>query len=468
MNYIISGDSLQELKKLPDNSIDSVVTDPPYHLTSITKRFGKKDAAPASTNNNDGSFARLSKGFMGKEWDGVDENGVGIANNVELWEEVLRVLKPGGHMLAFSGTRTYHRMVVAIEDAGFEIRDMINWTYGSGFPKNHDIGKAIDKKLGNERTVVGEGMHSNIHSFADADKYTGTDFKPVITKGNTKWEGFGTALKPSHEPIVLARKPVEGTIADNVLTYGTGAINIDDSRIPANWEEERPASWFNSGKSKSGEATYGGNLQTLTDSTLGERLHDNGRYPANTILSTDPEVAALFPDSKGAGPSLPKVKVTGYGTQIGQGTYEYESGERIPFNAGEGSAARFFQQIEYDPIIYQAKAGKKERNKGLDHLPDRPSEHNSGGIGRKVSVEKRLDKEGQNAPTMKNTHPTVKPIKLMEYLVKMITPPGGVVLDPFAGSGTTLIAAKTQGFNYIGIELTPEYVEIAEARLKAY
>ncbi len=432
MNYIISGDSLQELKKLPDNSIDSVVTDPPYHLTSITKRFGKKDAAPASTNNNDGSFARLSKGFMGKEWDGVDENGVGIANNVELWEEVLRVLKPGGHMLAFSGTRTYHRMVSAIEDAGFEIRDMINYTYGSGFPKNHDVAKAIHKKSGYKGKVIGTevvdvGMQSGSMHANRETKLAEREIKELSPEAK-KWQGFGTALKPSHEPIVLARKPVEGTIADNVLTYGTGAINIDDSRIPANWEEERPASWFNSDKSKSGEATYGGNLQTLTDSTLGERLHDNGRYPANTILSTDPEVAALFPDS----------------------------------------TSRYFQQIEYAPIIYQAKAGKKERNKGLDHLPNRPSEHNSGGIGRKVSVEKRLDKEGQNAPTMKNTHPTVKPIKLMEYLVKMITPPGGVVLDPFAGSGTTLIAAKTQGFNYIGIELTPEYVEIAEARLKAY
>jgi site-specific DNA-methyltransferase (adenine-specific) len=428
MNYIINGDSLQELKKLPDNSIDSVVTDPPYHLTSITKRFGKKDAAPASTNNNDGSFARLSKGFMGKEWDGVDENGVGIANNVELWEEVLRVLKPGGHMLAFSGTRTYHRMVSAIEDAGFEIRDMINYTYGSGFPKNHNIGKAIDKKLGNERTVVGEGMHSNIHSFADADKYTGTDFKPVITKGNTKWEGFGTALKPSHVPIVLARKPVEGTIADNVLIYGTGAINIDGSRVDTNGEKLDVGG---RGKHNRGEG-YG--FQPMGDYEIPE---GQGRYPANTILAADEEVAALFPDN----------------------------------------TSRYFQQIEYDPIIYQAKAGKKERNKGLEEFAAQSDNSKGNGLNRvcefcgapqlKPELCQCEVKSWVVKPT-KNTHPTVKPIKLMEYLVKLITPPGGVVLDPFAGSGTTLIAAKTQGFNYIGIELTPEYVEIAEARLKAY
>lgn len=375
MNYIINGDSLQELKKLPDNSIDSVVTDPPYHLTSITKRFGKKDAAPASTNNNDGSFARLSKGFMGKEWDGVDENGIGIANNVELWEQVLRVLKPGGHMLAFSGTRTYHRMVSAIEDAGFEIRDMINWTYGSGFPKNHDVGKKVEQ-----------------------------------------YKGFGTALKPSHEPIVLARKPVEGTIAENVLTYGTGAINIDGSRIDTNGEKLDVGG---RGKHNRGKG-YG--FQPMGDYEIPE---GQGRYPANTILTADEEVAALFPND----------------------------------------TSRYFQQIECDPIIYQAKAGKKERNKGLEEFPEKTKVFN-GQSGR--SSEEIKDVEKRFTTITKNTHPTVKPIKLMEYLVKLITPPNGVVLDPFAGSGTTLIAAKTQGFNYIGIELTPEYVEIAEARLRAY
>jgi site-specific DNA-methyltransferase (adenine-specific) len=353
---------------------------------------------------------------MGKEWDGVDENGVGIANNVELWEEVLRVLKPGGHMLAFSGTRTYHRMVSAIEDAGFEIRDMINYTYGSGFPKNHDISKAIEKKKG-VKPIGKKPAYGAIASRELIDERGWNNINNALIMPETQteeakqWKGFGTALKPSHEPIVLARKPVEGTIADNVLTYGTGAINIDGSRVDTNGEKLDVGG---RGKHNRGEG-YG--FQPMGDYEIPE---GQGRYPANTILAADEEVAALFPNDN----------------------------------------SRYFQQIEYDPIIYQAKAGKKERNKGLDDF--QPQAVNDG-------REKDIDNPYQRGTTpRKNTHPTVKPIKLMEYLVKLITPPGGVVLDPFAGSGTTLIAAKTQGFNYIGIELTPEYVEIAEARLKAY
>jgi DNA modification methylase len=382
MNYIINGDSLQELKKLPDNIIDSVVTDPPYEL-----------------------------GFMGKSWDNT-----GIANNVKLWEEVLRVLKPGGHMLAFSGTRTYHRMVSAIEDAGFEIRDMINYTYGSGFPKNHDISKAIEKKKGvkpiGKKPAYGAIANRELIDERGWNNINNALIMPETQTEETKqWQGFGTALKPSHEPIVLARKPVEGTIADNVLTYGTGAINIDGSRVDTNGEKLDVGG---RGKHNRGEG-YG--FQPMGDYEIPE---GQGRYPANTILAADEEVTALFPND----------------------------------------TSRYFQQIEYNPIIYQAKASKKERNKGLDDFE--PQAVNDG-------REKDIDNPYQRGTTpRKNTHPTVKPIKLMEYLVKLITPPGGVVLDMFAGSGTTLIAAKTQGFNYIGIELTPEYVEIAEARLKSY
>jgi DNA modification methylase len=382
MNYIINGDSLQELKKLPDNIIDSVVTDPPYEL-----------------------------GFMGKSWDNT-----GIANNVKLWEEVLRVLKPGGHMLAFSGTRTYHRMVSAIEDAGFEIRDMINYTYGSGFPKNHDISKAIEKKKGvkpiGKKPAYGAIANRELIDERGWNNINNALIMPETQTEETKqWQGFGTALKPSHEPIVLARKPVEGTIADNVLTYGTGAINIDGSRVDTNGEKLDVGG---RGKHNRGEG-YG--FQPMGDYEIPE---GQGRYPANTILAADEEVTALFPND----------------------------------------TSRYFQQIEYNPIIYQAKASKKERNKGLDNFE--PQAVNDG-------REKDIDNPYQRGTTpRKNTHPTVKPIKLMEYLVKLITPPGGVVLDMFAGSGTTLIAAKTQGFNYIGIELTPEYVEIAEARLKSY
>jgi site-specific DNA-methyltransferase (adenine-specific) len=415
MNYIINGDSLQELKKLPDNSIDSVVTDPPYEL-----------------------------GFMGKSWDNT-----GIANNVELWEEVLRVLKPGGHMLAFSGTRTYHRMVSAIEDAGFEIRDMINWTYGSGFPKNHDISKAIEKKKG-VKPIGKKPAYGAIANRELIDKRGWNNINNALIMPETQteeakqWQGFGTALKPSHEPIVLARKPVEGTIAENVLTYGTGALNIDDSRIDTNGEKLDVGG---RGKHNRGEG-YG--FQPMGDYKIPE---GQGRYPANTILAADEEVTALFPNSKAG-------SYKGEGSKSG-GIWQESTGKPAGREYGdEGSAARFFQQIEYDPIIYQAKASKKERNKGLDDFE--PQAVNDG-------REKDIDNPYQRGTTpRKNTHPTVKPIKLMEYLVKLITPPGGVVLDPFAGSGTTLIAAKTQGFNYIGIELTPEYVEIAEARLKVY
>jgi site-specific DNA-methyltransferase (adenine-specific) len=366
-------------------------------------------------------------------------------------------------------------MVSAIEDAGFEIRDMINYTYGSGFPKNHDIGKAIEAKLktgksnsrslrkveqdGNGEPYELKGRNNGI--MGEERTYERKTFTPDTDEAK-QWQGFGTALKPSHEPIVLARKPVEGTIADNVLTYGTGAINIDGSRVPYE-DTPNPATNPKYRQENDYKVPVGGQeSEGAVKFTSGKNgINTEGRYPANTILAADEEVTALFPNSK----SSPN-KWEGENNANIYG--KYKKGIRQSTYGDEGSAARFFQQIEYDPIIYQAKASKKERNKGLDHLPDQPSEHNSGGIGRKVSVEKRLDKEGQNAPTMKNTHPTVKPIKLMEYLVKLITPPGGVVLDPFAGSGTTLIAAKTQGFNYIGIELTPEYVEIAEARLKAY
>ena len=226
---LLNGDCLEEMQKLIDDGtqVDSVVTDPPYHLTSITERFGKEGSAPAQY-GTDGAFARASKGFMGKEWDGGD-----IAFRKETWELALKLLKPGGHLLAFSGSRTYHRMAVAIEDAGFEIRDQIMWIYGSGFPKSLNIGKAVDKKLGNERVTVGERTR-NVKPFDDDNGWNSnnTTGNYIYTKGNTQYEGWGTALKPAHEPIVLARKPIsEKSITDNVLKHETGGINIDGCRV---------------------------------------------------------------------------------------------------------------------------------------------------------------------------------------------------------------------------------------------
>ena len=412
------GDCLEVLKTIPDNSIDSVVTDPPYHLTSIVKRFGKEGSAPAQF-GKDGAYSRASKGFMGKEWDGGD-----IAFRTDVWSECLRVLKPGGHLLAFSHSRTYHRMAVAIEDSGFDIRDQIMWIYGSGFPKSHNIGKAIDKIQGNEREVVGDNPnHRTTSGLLELGFQDGRE-SSTITKGNSDWEGWGTALKPAHEPIVMARKPLsEKSIAENVIKWGTGGINIDGCRIPANWEDERPPSWFNSGKSKSGEPTYGGNLKTLTDSTLGERLNDGGRFPANIIL--DEEAGKVLDEQSGERGNGWKKN---YGKEDYEGLQYSSSTQQCVFGGGysgkntysdKGGASRFF---------YCPKTSKKEKGD-------------------------------------ENNHPTVKPIKLMEYLIKLVTPKGGVVMDCFMGSGSTGVAARNLGFKFIGIEREQEYMDIAKQRI---
>ena len=412
------GDCLEVLKTIPDNSIDSVVTDPPYHLTSIVKRFGKEGSAPAQF-GKDGAYSRASKGFMGKEWDGGD-----IAFRTDVWSECLRVLKPGGHLLAFSHSRTYHRMAVAIEDSGFDIRDQIMWIYGSGFPKSHNIGKAIDKIQGNEREVVGDNPnHRTTSGLLELGFQDGRE-SSTITKGNSDWEGWGTALKPAHEPIVMARKPLsEKSIAENVIKWGTGGINIDECRIPANWEDERPPSWFNSGKSKSGEPTYGGNLKTLTDSTLGERLNDWGRFPANIIL--DEEAGKVLDEQSGERGNGWKKN---YGKEDYEGLQYSSSTQQCVFGGGysgkntysdKGGASRFF---------YCPKTSKKEKGD-------------------------------------ENNHPTVKPLKLMEYLIKLVTPKGGVVMDCFMGSGSTGVAARNLGFKFIGIEREQEYMDIAKQRI---
>ena len=331
------GDCLEVLKTIPNNSIDAVITDPPYHLTSIVKRFGKEGSAPAQF-GTDGAYARASKGFMGKEWDGGD-----IAFRTDVWLECFRVLKPGGHLLSFSHSRTYHRMGVAIEDAGFEIRDQIMWIYASGFPKSLNVGKKI------------EG-----------------------------YEGWGTALKPSHEPIVLARKPLsEKTIVENVIKHGTGGINIDGSRIGFRDEADKQ-----SAKPGSLNATGEHSMFGLKS---GNELNDAGRFPANIIL--DEEAGKLLDEQSGISTS---------------GKYK-------------GGASRFF---------YCPKTSKKDRNEGVI-----------------------------------NTHPTVKPTDLMRYLINLITPKGGTILDPFMGSGSTGKAAVRCNVDFIGIEKETEYMEVAKIRI---
>ena len=316
---------------MPDNSVDSVVTDPPYGLS-----------------------------FMGKKWD-YD------VPNTEIWAECLRVLKPGGHLLAFAGTRTQHRMAVRIEDAGFEIRDMIAWVYGSGFPKSRNL---------------------------DGD-----------------WKGWGTALKPALEPITVARKPLIGTVAANVLAHGTGAINVDGCRVGTD-----TVGW--GGKGRNGEsATAGasrGGTQGGYNYNNGEARPANGRWPANLIHDGSEEVISLME-----------------------------------------SPARFF---------YCAKASKRDRDEGLNDMPTVTADPYGQHRGRRMeNNDARFD--GKPAAQGKNNHPTVKPTELMRYLCRLVTPPGGIVLDPFMGSGSTGKAAVLENFDFIGIELNPEYFAIAEKRV---
>ena len=364
------GDCYEVMKSMPDNSVDSIVTDPPYEL-----------------------------GFMGKSWDST-----GIAYSAEMWAEALRVLKSGGHLLAFSGSRTYHRMAVAIEDAGFQIRDQIMWVYGSGFPKSHNL--------------------------------------------KDDWQGWGTALKPAHEPIVLARKPFTGTVAQNVLAHGTGALNIDASRISIAEGDEPSAG--------SRTATFGTQETISGGDGSGGWQPASGRFPANFIHDGSDEVLALFPQTtSGGGNKATKNADTFLGTGFG-------GSDNSEWKPNSGSAARFF---------YCAKANKRDRNEGLDGFEAKQT-LGGGGLTAEIKEDGSYDtasaggKYGSVKAVSQNYHPTVKPTALMRYLVRLITPPNGTVLDPFLGSGSTGKACMYEGFNFVGIEMTEEYLPIAQARIE--
>jgi len=389
------------MKKLPDNSVDSIVTDPPYGLK-----------------------------FMGKKWDYE-------IPSVEIWQEAIRVLKPGGHLLSFGGSRTYHRMAVAIEDAGFEIRDQIMWVYGSGFPKSLNIGKSVDKLQGNEREeqderggAIQKGSVAWSGNDRSGGKGSGFKEKFVDTKGSSPYEGWGTALKPSHEPICMARKPLsESTIAENVLKWGTGGINIDGSRVEVDdSEKESFAKEWDREQSQSAEKGGVAMNKGLMARDLNE-FRPQGRFPANFIHDGSDEVVGLFPDSKSvqgknvSRKELPNIAMSGK---------NYERFNEVEGYTDSGSASRFFKTCPYEEgegasFTYQAKASKRDRDG--------------------------------------STHPTMKPTKLMQYLVRMFTPKGGICLDPFMGSGSTGKACKIEGFDFIGIELDAEYCKIAEARM---
>ena len=437
---IIQGDCLEQMKKLEDNSVDAIVTDPPYGIGFMGKTWDKYDPTV-----NKGSF-KVGTGTHPQGYVAIDRNAF-YDFSFKWAVECLRVLKPGGYLLSFGGTRTYHRMASAIEDAGFEIRDMIEWVYGSGFPKSLNIGKAVDKIQGNEREVVGSEQKAKptFHSQNVGGEITEID-NIELTKGTSEWEGWGTALKPAHEPICMARKPLaEKTVAENCLKWGTGGINIDESRVEGTQE-------YLDGKGNPTQKQSGDVYGFAKYDKLHTRAEPNtqGRFPANLIHDNSKEVRECFPESKSQG-HWSKTKTTGFG-KFGNGSSEYLGvGEK---DKEGGNASRFFKSI-----IYTAKASKSERNKGLENF-----EKKKVNDGRDTPIDNAFQR-GETKRT--NTHPTVKPIALMEYLIKMVTRESQIVLDPFTGSGTTLIAAKKLGRKYIGIELEPEYVKIAEARLNS-
>ena len=422
---IACGDCLEIMAFLPDNSIDSIVTDPPYGL-----------------------------GFLGKHWD----HGV---PGVDFWTEMLRVLKPGGHLLSFGGSRTYHRMASAVEDAGFEIRDQIMWLYSSGFPKSLDVGKAIDKAAGAEREVVGvgtSGQTAGMQGLGPSGIKGGEyDITAPSTPDALRWDGWGTALKPAHEPIVMARKPLIGTVAANVLAHGTGALNIDGCRVG---DEVLP-------EIAAGQAKLGTFVRH--NMVTPERV---GRWPANVIHDGGDEVLGAFPQAPGqqgkssdTAPSSKTSNVYGAMKRTGEASQDdaNEGGVGFKMKPGarrldSGSAARFF---------YCAKASKADRDGGMEDAPDRVLAMSNQAKAELARGNMHEGNSGFNtAKVRKNNHPTVKPTDLMRYLCRLITPPSGIVLDPFMGSGSTGKAAVREGFQFLGIEREAEYFEIAKARVK--
>jgi site-specific DNA-methyltransferase (adenine-specific) len=398
---------------------------------------------------------------MGKSWDNS-----GIAYSVELWQQCLRVLKPGGHLLAFGGTRTWHRLAVAIEDAGFEIRDNIAWLYGSGFPKSHNISKAIDKAAGAEREMISRNPNSRENATKENTLYESgtvgkTDFITAPATDDAKaWEGWGTALKPAHEPIVVARKPLIGTVAENVLKHGVGGLNIDATRIGFTSETDIAEYDFNNNGQNRSTKEAGESLEVHEGGwkvQKGEKTIPVGRWPANIIL--DEHTAELLDEQSGnVKGAVGMKKHTNFTFDVGE-----HEGQRFTQGKSDiGGASRFF---------YVAKASKRDRNEGLDQLPEIQT---IGGGGTNAELDEngylRTDSAGGKYGSIKavkqNFHPTVKPTALMQYLIRLVTPNNGVVLDPFAGSGSTGKAAILENKRFIGIELTAEYLPIIEGRLQ--
>jgi DNA modification methylase/transcriptional regulator with XRE-family HTH domain len=492
-----NGDCRIALRDLSDSSVDSVVCDPPYEL-----------------------------GFMGKGWDRS-----GIAYDVSVWSECLRVLKPGSHLLAFGGSRTYHRLACAIEDAGFEIRDQIMWIYGSGFPKSLDVGKAIDSRGGRsvawfgpwlrrwrtergilqsevaalfpsrnggatgcvanwelglnmptpeqfnlicstydlpyeslaeaERQIVGKGASGKTAIWNEAGTMGEYDLTAPSSDAAKQWNGWGTALKPAHEPIVLARKPLIGTVAENVLQHGTGGLNIDGCRIEPTGERlgggselpktfSKPDGWDRPWMhDEQHTAAHAAKVSANV-----ERATELGRWPANVCHDGSDQVLAAFPDAPGQQGDL-----SGHSKdRLSKGIFgDMKAARDAMARLDSGSAARFF---------YCAKASQDDRNEGLEDLPLRSAGEVTDRKDGSAGLNSPRAGAGRNNGS-RNPHPTVKPTDLMRYLCRLVTPPGGTVLDPFCGSGSTGKAAMLEGLNFIGIELSAEYCELAQRRIEA-
>ena len=420
---VLHGSNLHLLAVVRDNFAHAVVTDPPYGLS-----------------------------FMGRDWDKA-------LPDPRTWSECLRVLRPGGHLVAFGAPRLVHRLTCQIEDAGFEVRDQLLWVFGSGFPKSLDVSKAIDAAAGAVREVVGpdpQAARRNNGPRFDNVMNTAprgvTDITAPATPDAARWSGWGTALKPAYEPIVLARKPLDGTVAQTVQRWGTGAINIDGCRVGTEGGGTNCSNRDENGKCR-GHANAG-------QSTSGETFHGpiptgpTGRWPANLILD---EAAGAMLDAQSG------VRTSGRVTK----TYDSEPRESVAMStkgrkldpdmvySDSGGASRFF---------YCPKASRAEREAGLDHLPPRvvdPLREDDA-----AARDNPRTGAGRSGEARRNPHPTVKPVDLMRWLVRLVTPPGGMVLEPFAGSGTTLVACALEGVDCLGMELDADYVEIARARVE--
>jgi DNA modification methylase len=420
------GDLFDILPTLPADSVDACITDPPYELA-----------------------------FMSKKWDAS-----GVAFRVETWQQVYRVLKPGAHLLAFGGTRTSHRMVCAIEDAGFEIRDSLCWLYGSGFPKSLNVSKAIDEAAGAERETLGTRIRlGDTKSYGGDTRGWKTDHSlsrtvtAPATDAAKQWDGWGTALKPAFEPIVLARKPLRGTVVANVLAHGTGALNIDACRIGTN------AGWSYPNGPGGSEPHHMQRGERKGDASAAMEA-SKGRWPSNVLL--DESAAAMLDAQSGETTSPQSVTLGGQRQQA----FGMSRMDDVPCFGDTGGASRFF---------YVAKPSREERDYGCWDLRLMSGAERTGRKEGSAGLVGNPENKGQtgnpysggNGSPLRNSHPTVKPVELIRYLVKLITPPNGTCLDPFMGSGTTGMACRYELRQFIGIEREADYIAIAERRIAA-